>query len=478
MTAESEENSLSGRFMRYARVGSSMAGLGARMAGERYLGFRVDRGKAAVELKDALGGLKGPLMKVAQMLATIPEALPKEYADELRHLQTNAPPMGWPFVKRRMAAELGPGWQKRFKAFEHEAAAAASLGQVHKAVGFDDRLLACKLQYPDMQSAVEADLNQLKMIFGVLERYDMAISTKQIHAEISARLREELDYGLEAKHCALYHEMLSGEAGVHVPEIVPELSTRRLLTATWLEGKPIMSFLEDSIERRNMLAMNMFRAWYVPLYFFGVIHGDPHLGNYSVRPDDSMNLLDFGCVRVFPPSFVRGVIDLYRALQADDREAAVHAYETWGFRNMTRELVDVLNMWASFLYGPILDDKTRRIGEADHGVYGRETAEKVHKELRRVGGVEVPREFVFMDRAALGLGSVFIHLKAEINWYRLFNELIDDFDEAVLAERQREMLGRFGVPLPPSPHDGSNLVSLSGAPPPTANGDDGGTRGQ
>ncbi len=109
------------------------------------------------------------------MLATIPDALPAEYAGELAQLQSNAPPMGWPFVRRRMAAELGPDWQKRFKSFEHEAAAAASLGQVHRAIGHDGRLLACKLQYPDMQSAVEADLHQLKLIFAVYRRYDRAI---------------------------------------------------------------------------------------------------------------------------------------------------------------------------------------------------------------------------------------------------------------------------------------------------------------
>ncbi len=447
MTTDTEENSLAGRVRRYARVSTAMAGLGARLAGERYLGLKIERDKHAGELRHALGGLKGPLMKVAQMLATIPEAVPEEYASELRQLQSNAPPMGWPFVKRRMAAELGSDWQSKFRSFEHTAAAAASLGQVHRAVGHDGALLACKLQYPDMQSAVEADLNQLKLIFGLFERYEKAVSTKQIHAEISARLREELDYELEARHCSLYCDMLSREPGVHIPQVVPELSTRRLLTSTWLSGEPIMTFVDGPIERRNALAMNMFRAWYTPLYCYGVIHGDPHLGNYTVRPDNTINLLDFGCIRVFPPSFVGGVIELYRALQNDDRDHAIHAYRTWGFRNLTPELVDVLNLWASFIYGPILDDKTRRIGEAGHGVYGRETAEKVQRELRRVGGVEVPREFVFMDRAALGLGSVFLHLKAEINWYRLFNDLIADFDEPVMAARQAEMLARHRVPL-------------------------------
>ncbi len=444
-----EENSLGGRLRRYARVSGSMSGLAARMAGERYLGIKYEREKHAADLKEALGGLRGPLVKVAQMLATIPEAIPQEYVSELQQLQSNAPPMGWVFVRRRMAAELGTAWQGQFASFEREAAAAASLGQVHKAVHHDGRLLACKLQYPNMQSAVEADLNQLRVILSLFERYDKAISTRQIHTEISARLREELDYNLEGRHCELYRAMLADEAGVHVPTVVDDLSTGRLLTSTWLEGQPILQIDEDDIERRNQVAMNLFRAWYVPLYYYGVIHGDPHLGNYSARPDHSLNLLDFGCVRVFPPSFISGVIELYRALQTDDRDRAAHAYGIWGFRNLTNELVDVLTVWARFLYAPVLDDKVRPIGETNNGVFGREIAAGVHARLKEVGGVEVPREFVFMDRAALGLGSVFIHLKAEINWYRLFNELIADFDLDALSRRQAEMLQRHDVPLAP-----------------------------
>src|SRR5438128_8844582 len=124
----SDDDSFSGRVRRYARVGGAMGGLAARLAGERYLGMPIDRERHAADLKAALGGIKGPLMKVAQLLATIPDALPREYVNELVQLQADAPSMGWPFVKRRMASELGPDWQKRFKSFEREAARAASLG--------------------------------------------------------------------------------------------------------------------------------------------------------------------------------------------------------------------------------------------------------------------------------------------------------------------------------------------------------------
>ncbi|HSE73266.1 MAG TPA: AarF/ABC1/UbiB kinase family protein [Dongiaceae bacterium] len=433
--------------MRYARVGRAVGGLAARVAGQRYLGLKIDRAEHAAELKAALGGLKGPLMKVAQIMATIPDALPKEYVQELQQLQANAPAMGWPFVKRRMAAELGAGWLAKFKSFEHEAAAAASLGQVHRATAHDGEALACKLQYPDMASAVEADLAQLRIIFSIYERYDRAIHTREIHGEIADRLREELDYELEARNMGLYRQMLAGEEHVHLPVPVPALSTRRLLTMSWIEGRPIMEVLagKPPLDLRNRIAYNMFRAWYVPFYEYGVIHGDPHLGNYTMRPNGDVNLLDFGCIRIFEPKFVKGVIDLYYALLNDDRALAVSAYESWGFKGLSREVIDVLNRWAHFVYGPLLEDKERRIQDAETGVYGREVAEGVHAELRRLGPVTPPKEFVFMDRAAIGLGSVFMHLKAEINWYRLFHELIAGFDVKTLDRRQKAALKEAGL---------------------------------
>src|ERR1700742_3146646 len=149
-----------GELRRMARTSGAVGGIAARMAGERVFGIRTDRAAHAEDLRTILGGLKGPLMKVAQFLSTVPDALPAEYAEELAQLQSNAPPMGWNFVRRRMASELGPDWQSRFASFGHEAAAAASLGQVHRARLHDGTDVACKLKNPDMPSAVEADLRQ------------------------------------------------------------------------------------------------------------------------------------------------------------------------------------------------------------------------------------------------------------------------------------------------------------------------------
>jgi len=449
-----EKNRFSARARRYARVGTGIGGVAARMAGQRVLGRPPDRAGNALELAAALGGLKGPIMKVAQLLATIPDALPPEYANELIKLQSQAPPMGWAFVKRRMQAELGAGWQKKFSGFEHQPAAAASLGQVHKARALDGSPLACKLQYPDMQSAVEADLTQLQWLLSIRMRMDPAIDTSEIAVEIGARLREELDYVREARHVALYQEMLKNERAICVPKVWPELSTGRLLTLDWLEGRRMLEHKDDPLEARNRLARAMFAAWWLPFSRYAVIHGDPHLGNYSVFADEKdepagINLLDYGCIRIFPPSFAGGVVDLYHGLLRGDDDLVVHAYETWGFKRLSREIIDALNIWARFIYGPLLDDRVRTIADGvKPAEYGRKEAFRVHQALKAKGPVRVPREFVFMDRAAVGLGAVFLHLAAELNFFKLFNEAIADFSVDTVAARQAAALGRAGLDGP------------------------------
>ena len=443
--ADREKNRFSARAKRYAKVGANVGGVAARVAGSRLLGRTQDPGRNAIALASALGGLKGPIMKVAQLLATIPDALPPEYAGELMKLQSQAPPMGWGFVRRRMNAELGAGWEARFKKFEHLPAAAASLGQVHRAVALDGEDLACKLQYPDMQSAVEADLKQLQLLFSIRRRFDPAIDTSEIGQEIAARLREELDYYREAKHIALYQAMLKDQRAIHVPKVWSELSTGRLLTMDWLDGRKLLAHKDDSLATRNRLATAMFTAWWLPFSRFGVIHGDPHLGNYSVFDDKKkpagINLLDYGCIRIFPPSFVGGVVDLYRGLERGDHDLVVHAYETWGFKRLNRELIDTLNIWARFIYGPLLDNRVRTIADGvKPSEYGRREAFRVHQALKTKGPVTVPREFVFMDRAAIGLGAVFLHLAAELNFYKLFNEAIGVFSIAQVGSRQKAAL--------------------------------------
>jgi predicted unusual protein kinase regulating ubiquinone biosynthesis (AarF/ABC1/UbiB family) len=450
--ADSEANRLSSRLSRYARVGAGVGTSAVRIAGARLFGD-ADLQKEGEILASALGNLKGPLMKVAQMLATIPDVVPAEWAAELSRLQANAPPMGRTFVKRRMAAELGLDWATKFNHFDLEPAHAASLGQVHRATAHDGTKLAVKLQYPDMKSAVEADLGQLAVIFSLMQRLRPQINTSQLREEIGERLREELDYERERKHMRLYGRILADEAAIHVPVPVDDLSSGRLLTMTWLEGRGLLTYKSASQDTRDRLAETMFRAWWKPFCQFGVIHGDPHLGNYAAFEEDGVvggiNLLDFGCVRVFPASFVEGVIEHYRGLLHNDRDRVAAAYESWGFKGLTNDLIETLDIWAKFVYGPLLVDRKRKIAEGVSPVeFGRREAMRVGEGLRKHGSVTVPREFLFMDRAAVGLGAVFLHLDAELNFHRIFEDLLGDFDIEAMRARQAAALTDVGLEAP------------------------------
>ena len=442
-----ERNRFSARLRRTAQVGGNLSGAGIAFAANRFFGGNESQERNAKALAAALGRTKGPLMKVAQILSTIPDFLPAGYAEELGQLQAHAPAMGWPFVRRRMRAELGPDWQDRFAEFGKEAAHAASLGQVHRARLTDGREVACKLQYPDMASAVESDVSQLKNLLGLFKRMDGSIDPDEIIDEISDRLREELDYKRERKAMRLYRAMLEEKDFVHIPEPVDEVSTDRLLTMEWVSGGRLIDYQDAPQAVRNGIAERLFWTWWLPVNSYGVIHGDPHLGNYQVRDGGAgLNLLDFGCIRIFPPNFVGGVVGLYRAMLADDFDATYAAYEKWGFRNLNRDLVEILNIWAGFIYGPLLEDRVRSVADGVSAAeYGRKQAFEVRKRLKERGPVRIPREFVFLDRAAIGLGAAYLRLGAELNYHRLFEESLEGFSEQGVAARQAEALSKAGL---------------------------------
>src|SRR5208282_2551410 len=398
LTRDDEANRLSARATRYARLGANAGALAARVGVNRLRGG--GREVDAKALASALGSMKGPLMKVAQMLTTIPDAVPADFAAQLTQLQSQAPPMGAAFVRRRMQAELGPDWRQRFADFDFKPAAAASLGQVHRAKSLAGDWLACKLQYPEMASAVETDLSNLDLLFSLHRR--------------------------AAKIARLYRLMLADRPFVRVPRVEESLSTRRLLTLQWLDGEPLVAFETAQQEARDAIAVGLFEAWWRPFLRYGIIHGDPHLGNYTVaasgeggkRTVEGVNLFDYGCVRIFPPRFVLGVVELYQAMRANDRGRIEQAYAMWGFPNLTRGTTAAMTIWARFMCGPILDDRVRSAADGvKPSEYGRREIGQVMRALKAEGGgLPVPREFVFLERATIGLGSAFLRLGARLNF--------------------------------------------------------------
>ena len=401
------------------------------------LGGEIDHEKQAEQLLSVLGHLKGPVMKVAQFLATVPGALPKEYADAFINLQSHAPAMGEGFVKRRMKGELGNDWLHHFKDFNLTPSFAASLGQVHHATLLDDRKVACKLQYPDMGSIIEGDIAQLSLFLKGYRAFNTAIDITEIFEEIKEKLKEELDYRNEVKNQSLFRRVFDGSHDVIVPKTLPTLCTDRLITMEWVEGKSFFDMTQSSQDTRNHLSKILFDAWYRPLYHFGILHGDPHPGNYQANKDHGINLLDFGCVRIFPPEFIQGITDLYQALRDNNRPLLIHAYESWGFQHMSKEVIDVMSAWAKLLFEPLLDNRVRLIQEE---IIGWDVASKVHAKLNKLGGIKPPKTFVFMDRAAVGIGSILFHMKAELNWHQMFEELIQNVSVEKLQIHQEKIL--------------------------------------
>ena len=446
MSDDDEGSTLFGRLKRYGGVAGGAAGVAARGVGRWLTGVNLADPRNARDLARMLGSLRGPLMKGAQIAGGLPDVFPPAFAAELAQLQSDVPEMGPAFVRRRMAVELGADWASKFKSFEIKAANAASLGQVHRAVGHDGRALACKLQYPDMQSAVEADLAQLNTVMALQRMAERKFDTSEIAAEVIERIREELDYVREVGNMRLFGAMLKGHERIAVPEPVAPLSTARLLTMTWLDGAPFRTALARPQAEREAIARALFDAWWMPFFRFGVVHGDAHLGNYTVRADGGINLLDFGCVRVFAPNVVQAVIDLYRALPAGDDALAAKAYAAWGFSEVTDDLVAKMNVWSRLVFAPLLDDRVRSIaGDSSVFTGGIEEVWALKQRLREGGVVKPPRAFVFIARAIVGIGAAMVHLNVQLNWHRMFEALIADFDAATVARRQGDALRAAGL---------------------------------
>jgi predicted unusual protein kinase regulating ubiquinone biosynthesis (AarF/ABC1/UbiB family) len=249
-----ERDRLSGRVARFARVGAGLSGAAATFGANTLFSSGNLDARNARALKETLGRLKGPLMKVAQIMATIPDLLPPEFAAEFAELQTNAPAMGPAFVRRRMAAELGPDWAARYGSFDLAPAHAASLGQVHRATSLGGAPLAVKLQYPDMQSAVESDLGQLRALLGFGRRLFGSLDTREAIEEIAARLREELDYDREARAMRLYRAFFAARGDIAIPEPHADLSTGRLISMGWLDGAGLLSLKSADQETRDRVA--------------------------------------------------------------------------------------------------------------------------------------------------------------------------------------------------------------------------------
>lgn len=442
--ADIDKPSMLTGFARTAKTFHVAGGLATRFAASKIGVPQGSKERHAQDLMFMLGTLKGPLVKAAQFLSAIPGFLPDEYVQELQKLQAQAPSMGRSFVQRRLRGELGNDWQSKFKTFDMDAISAASLGQVHKAEMPDGTKVACKLQYPAMEKSLDSDLRQLKAGLNLYETFGSAVRQGEVFQELSERLREELDYKKEANNLAIYSR-IRDDAGMNleIPRTIESVSTNKLLVMDWKEGMSFEKFLASnpSQEVRNHAARSLFLAWYIPFYRYGCVHGDPHPGNFLFDEKGNLTLLDLGSIRIFRPRFVKGVVTLRQMLKEGRLSETAEAFKDWGFDRLTPEVTDALNRWMSFFLKPFITDGVYDLENSSSFKHAQNLMTEVHSALKKAGGVTLPREFVLLDRSAIGLGSAFLRLKAKLDWSKLFDEAVGkDFSEEKVRERQEKIL--------------------------------------
>jgi predicted unusual protein kinase regulating ubiquinone biosynthesis (AarF/ABC1/UbiB family) len=323
-------------------AGRTAIGLGKRVGGQpaEAVAAEVQR-RTAEQMFKVLGELKGGAMKFGQALSVFEAALPEELAGPYRatlvKLQDAAPPMPAGTVHKVLAEDLGPRWRQKFQSFEDFPAAAASIGQVHRAVWKDGRDVAVKVQYPGAGPALISDLNQVARVARVAAGWIPGLDIKPIMAELKARVSEELDYGLEARSQAAFAKAFAGDARFAVPPVVA--SGERVIVAEWLEGRPLSRLISSGKpEERDAAA-----ALYLEFLLAGpqqakLLHADPHPGNYRMTPDGRLGILDFGAVNRLPKGLPPETGRLLSIAMRGDGETVVEGLRAEGFIKSTIDI--------------------------------------------------------------------------------------------------------------------------------------------
>ena len=327
-------------------------GLGKRLSGqpadEVMLAFQQ---RTAEQLFKVLGELKGGAMKIGQALSVFEAAMPEElaapYRDALTRLQEDAPPLPAPTVHKVLANQLGPDWRDLFRSFADKPTAAASIGQVHKAVWSDGRPVAVKIQYPGAGKALLSDMNQLARmgrLFGVLSP---GLDIKPLLRELRERVAEELDYRLEAWSQHAFAQAYAGDPDIFVPDVLA--GADRALVTEWVDGTPLSAIVRGgSREARDRAGLLYVRFLFSGPARAGLLHADPHPGNYRVLPDGRFGVLDFGAVNRLPDGFPAAIGRLLALALHGDHAAVLEGLRAEGFVNPGHdvdpdELISYLN---------------------------------------------------------------------------------------------------------------------------------------
>jgi predicted unusual protein kinase regulating ubiquinone biosynthesis (AarF/ABC1/UbiB family) len=413
-----------------ARAGTGFATHRARLAvvgdGERRVELEEQfQLRTAEQVADALGNMKGALMKLGQMASYLDPGVPEPVRDALAQLQASAPPMAPELAVDMVERELGAPIDRLFATWEEQPLAAASIGQVHRAVTADGREVAVKVQYPGVDVAIKGDLENTGPLLSAWSLMLPGFEPGPVAAEITARLTEELDYVTEAANQTLFAEFYAGHPFIHIPDVVPELSTGRVLTTALAGGARFDVARTWSAEQRDLAAEAIYRFVFRSFWHLHAFNGDPHPGNYLFEGDGRVTFLDFGLVKRFQPPDLEHLRRMLKAYVVDhDIPEFRRAIEASGFLRSGADVSEELLVeYNGHWYDYILEDEPRTI-----------TPEWSSESLRRyfdpmgpfgpiIKASNVPPQYVVLQRINLGLFAVLGELRATRNWRRIIEEI-------------------------------------------------------
>ncbi len=368
----------------------------------------------AAEMLQTFSQLRGITMKLGQMLSYLDDALPPEARRVLAVLQRDAAPMPWPIVKAQLESELGGPWAQFFVSIEEIPLAAASIGQVHRAVTHDGRDVAVKIQYPGIDKAMAADLKNAKVLSLFQRMFMFSTDTKAIMDELEERFMDECDYRKEAEYQQAYRARLAGHPKMLVPEVHADLSTQRVLTTTFYEGCTLYEWMDrdPSPQQRAELTRLLYRFYIGSFYLDGLFNCDPHPGNYLFTDDGRVVFLDYGCSRYFEPARLANWAKLCQAVFVDDRGDIEALSQELGFIELGQKYD-----WAGFrellryLYLPYLTE-----GQFDFAEHGPEdTFRRMFIENPNLMKLNMPADAVFLNRIGFGLVSLLAQIGATMD---------------------------------------------------------------
>ena len=428
-----------GRIRRTAQVGSVVGSQGARYAGTVARNLARDRDQAAQALEqrhmevaeqmvETLGRMKGAAMKIGQLASFIDtEFLPPEYRDlyqdKLATLRSTAPPMPWSKVRRVLDEEWEEPVEELFEDFDQEAAAAASIGQVHRAVLPDGRSVAVKVQYPGVASAIAADMQNAGLILRLAKAFAPGLDAKAAAAELKERVMEELDYELEAQNQRAFARGYRGHPFIHVPDVVTRLSTERVLVSEWVDGAGFDEVRELPQAERDRFGEIVFRFCFGSIYHLQHFNADAHPGNYLMLPQGRVAFLDFGMTKHLDQEQIELEIAALEAIFDDDPEELRVALHDLGFLNDPKKVdAELLMDHVRAVGGWYMEDRevtidSARVMEAIAAVS--DPRSSFYRVMRREN---LPANELMGRRMESGVLAVLGQLEATRNWYRIGRE--------------------------------------------------------